>query len=528
MPIDCRIQIECVSRNTHNDLHSNVTGPTIREIIGLGKDPYLVIIMGPNYPAFDLAIELPARTSRQRGRDLHHQLRAAIIGGRLQPGVQLPATRELAAALGVSRNMVVAAYDLLLSEGYVNAGGRAGTRVADFLSSPTQPDRAPPAPRRDPRLSPAWRMPSPLIPIGERDGRHIDFGVGIPDWDSFPFDVWRRLSGRALRAVSQSHIDYGEPEGRPALREAIAGHVSFARAIACAPGDIVVTAGAQQAFDLLARILVTPGKTTVAVEDPGYPPLRNVLTAAGAKVASVPVDGEGICVNLIPRNAKVICVTPSHQFPLGVHLSLPRRRALLNFAQAHRAVVIEDDYDGEFRFAGKPLDALKTLDHAQSVFYVGTFSKSLFPSLRLGFVITPGWALHALVAAKQVSDWNAPLVAQDVLTAFIAEGHLVRHVRKMRRIYSERRDILQSAIERFCSRDLEVIGIGAGMHLAALLKGSISATPLIDRARTAGIRLNALQRFTFADHRAEGLVFGYGAIGSQQIDDAVRRLARLM
>ena len=290
----------------------------------------------------------------------------------------------------------------------------------------------------------------------------------------------------------------------------------------------MVTAGAQQAFDLLARILVTPGKTIAAVEDPGYPPLRNVLAVAGATVAPVPVDGEGIRVDLIPRNAKVICVTPSHQFPLGVHLSLPRRKALLNFAQVHRAVVIEDDYDGEFRFAGKPLDALKTLDHSQSVFYVGTFSKSLFPSLRLGFVIAPEWALHALVTAKQVSDWNAPLVAQDVLTAFIAEGHLVRHVRKMRRIYSERRDILQSAIERFCSRNLEVIGIGAGMHLAALLKGSISATRLIDRAQTAGVRLHALQRFAVADYKAEGLVFGYGAIGSQQIGDAVRRLARLM
>ena len=482
--------------------------------------------MSPNH--FDLAIDLPARTSRRMGRDLHHQLRAAIVGGRLQPGVQLPATRELAEALGVSRNMVVAAYDRLLSEGYVSARGRAGTQVADFLSSPARLERKALAPRRDPRLSPAWRAPSSLIAIGERDGYRVDFSVGIPDWGSFPFEVWRRLSARALRAVSPSHVDYADPEGRPALREAIAGHVSFARAIACTPGDIVVTAGAQQAFDLLARILVTPGKTTVAVEEPGYPPLRNVLAAAGARLVSVPVDGEGIRVDRLPRSTKVICVTPSHQFPLGVHLSLPRRSALLDFAQAHGAVIIEDDYDGEFRFAGKPLDALKTLDHAQTVFYIGTFSKSLFPSLRLGFVIAPGWALHALVAAKQLTDWNAPLVAQDVLTAFIAEGHLARHVRKMRRIYSERHDILQSAIERFCSRKLEVVGIGAGLHLAALLNGSVSATALIERAQAAGIRLHALQKFAAADHKAEGLVFGYGAIESQQIGDGVRQLARLM
>ena len=484
--------------------------------------------MSPNSPAFDLAIDLPGRASRQVGRQLHHQLRAAIVAGRLQPGVLLPATRELAAALGVSRNMVVAAYDRLLSEGYVSARGRAGTRVADFLSMPSRSDRPSRVPLRDSRLSPAWRAPPSLTPTGADDGYRVDFGVGIPDWDSFPLGVWRRLSARALRHVSPSRFDYAEPEGRAALREAIAGHISFARAIACTPDDIVVTAGAQQAFDLLARILVTPGKTIVCVEEPGYPPLRNVLAAAGARVVPVPVDGEGIRVDRLPRNTKVICVTPSHQFPLGVHLSLPRRSALLDFAQAHGAVVIEDDYDGEFRFAGKPLDALKTLDHAQTVFYVGTFSKSLFPTLRLGFVIAPRWALPTLVAAKQLSDWNAPLDAQDVLTAFIAEGHLARHVRKMRRIYSERHDILQSAIKRFCSRDLEVAGIGAGLHLAAFLKGPSSADAWVDRARAAGIRLHTLQKFAATKQKSDGIVFGYGAIGSQQIVAGVRELARLM
>jgi GntR family transcriptional regulator/MocR family aminotransferase len=245
-------------------------------------------------------------------------------------------------------------------------------------------------------------------------------------------------------------------------------------------------------------------------------------------VASVPVDGEGIRVDRLPRNATIICVTPSHQFPLGAHLSLARRSALLEFARAHGAVIIEDDYDGEFRFAGKPLDALKTLDRAQSVFYVGTFSKSLFPSLRLGFVIAPGWALHALVAAKQLSDWNAPLVAQEVLTAFIAEGHLARHVRKMRRIYGERHDILRSAIGRFCGRDLQVIGIGAGLHLTALVDGRMSAAAVVERARSDGIRLHTVRKFAAADGKPEGLVFGYGAIGSTQIGDAVRRLARLL
>ena len=483
--------------------------------------------MTTHSPDFDLAIDLPERASRQVGSDLHRQLRSAIVGGRLQPGVRLPATRELAAALDVSRNTVVAAYDLLLAEGYVRAHGRGGTLVADFLSQAPQRERSESGPARDARLAPAWRAPA-LIPIDQPPRCRFDFSVGMPDWQSFPFALWRRLYGRALRAASKEPPGYGDPEGRVALREAIAGHVSFARAIACSADEIVVTAGAQQAFDLLARILVTPGETTVAVEEPGYPPLRNVMMAAGAKLVPVPVDGEGLRVDRLPRNAKVICVTPSHQFPLGVHLSLARRKALLDFARTRGAVVIEDDYDGEFRFAGKPLDALQTLDRGEAVFYVGTFSKSLFPALRLGFVIAPPWARRSLVAAKQLTDWYAPVVTQDVLSAFISEGHLARHIRKMRKLYSERRDILQNALERFCGSHLRIVGIGAGLHLSTYLDHSLSALTLIERARDAGIALHAMQRFSAVDRETDGLVFGYGAIGSRQIGEAVRRLARLM
>ena len=483
--------------------------------------------MSPNTSAFGLAVDLPPSGSRQMGRELHRQLRAAIVGGRLQPGFRLPSTRELASALGISRNTVVTAYDLLLSEGYVGARGRGGTLVADFLSRPARRNRADAASGPDARLNPVWRAPDPLIATGVREGCRFDFSVGLPDWESFPFAVWRRLAARSLREASRTPARYGDPQGRHALRDAIAKHTSFARAIACSAEEIVVTAGAQQAFDLLARILVTPGKTTVAVEEPGYPPLRKRFAVAGAKLVSIPVDGEGLRVDRIPRSAKVICVTPSHQFPLGVHLSLARRTALLDFARAQGAVIIEDDYDGEFRYAGKPLDALQTLDRAEAVFYVGTFSKSLFPALRLGFIISPPWARHALVAAKQLTDWHSPLMAQDILAAFISEGHLARHVRKMRKIYSERREVLQHALEQFCGNRLRVLGIGAGLHLAAYLSGPVSASALIGRAREAGIALDAIQRFAVADRKSDGLVFGYGAIGSDRIGDAVRRLARL-
>jgi GntR family transcriptional regulator/MocR family aminotransferase len=430
--------------------------------------------------------------------------------------------------LGVSRNTVVTAYDQLLAEGYVSARGRGGTVIADFLSPVLRREgaRGPSGP--DPRLSLAWRGPYSLIATAERRERRFDFIAGIPDARGFPFQVWRRLSARALRLASKARAGYGEPEGRAALREAIAGHISFARAIACSADEIVVTAGAQQAFDLLARILVTPGKTTVAVEEPGYPPLHNVLTAAGAKIVSVPVDDQGLRVDRLPPNAKLIFVTPSHQFPLGVHLSLPRRRALLDFAQARGAVIVEDDYDGEFRYAGKPLDALQTLDRGETVFYVGTFSKSLFPALRLGFVIAPPWARDALVAAKQLSDWNAPQTAQDTLAAFISEGHLARHVRKMRRLYGERREILHSALSRFCGDRLSIVGIGAGLHLAADLSPAISAPALLDKASEAGLGVEGMRRFRPGGSKTAGLVLGYGAIATDRIVDGVRLLARLM
>ena len=476
----------------------------------------------------DLAIELPARGSRRVLRELHRQLRAAIVGGRLRPGLRLPASRELASALNVSRNTVVAAYDLLLAEGYVSAKSRAGTIVADFLSAPSSRERAAGASACDSRLSAAWHGSSALIPTATRRGCRFDFAVGIPDWESFPFASWHRLEGRALRAAARAHPHYGEPQGRLALRKAIAGHISFARAIACAPEEIVVTAGAQQAFDLIARILVTPGKTTVAVEEPGYVPLHNVLVAAGARIVPVPVDSEGLRVERLPQNAKLIFVTPSHQFPLGVHLSLPRRRALLDFARAKSAVIIEDDYDGEFRYAGKPLDALQTLDRHGAVFYVGTFSKSMFPALRLGFVIAPPWAREALVAAKQLSDWHAPLMAQDTLAAFIAEGHLARHVRKMRKIYGERREVLQKTLAHCFGERLRVVGIGAGLHLAAHLDPSIKTAGLIDRAREASVALDPVQRFAVGGRKSHGLVFGYGAIGADRIVEGVQLLARIM
>ncbi|HEV7777805.1 MAG TPA: PLP-dependent aminotransferase family protein [Luteibacter sp.] len=468
-------------------------------------------------PVFELAIDVPPPGSRHLLRDLHRQLRAAILDGRLKPGLRLPASRVLAASYGMSRNTAVALYDLLLGEGYLVARPGAGTYVADVV-----------APRRGEvptPMAPTWReLPKLASPAGHH-AYAFDFRLGLPDQSPFPFDIWQRLSGRALRSLSKAPAAYADAQGLPALRQAIAGHVSFARAVSCRADDVVVTNGAQQAFDLLARVLVTPGKTVVAVEDPGYPPMRAAFAAAGAHIVGVPVDAEGLRVDRLPKRAHIVCVTPSHQFPLGSAMSATRRVALLAYARKHEAVIIEDDYDAEFRYGGRPLDALQTLAVGESVFYVGTFSKSLFPALRIGFVVAPAWARDALVAVRELTDWHSPVLAQATLAMFIADGHLARHVRRMRGIYAERRGVLLEALGKHLGEQCSPVPSIAGLHLSVLLAPSLSADVVVERAMAAGIGLESFSRYAVDSRAAEGLAFGYGTIRAERIDEAIARLA---
>jgi GntR family transcriptional regulator/MocR family aminotransferase len=476
-------------------------------------------------PVFEFPITLPARDSRGLLQALHAQLRGAILDGRLGPGLKLPSTRKLAEACAISRNTAVAAYDLLMSEGYVIARRGAGVFVASVL--PRRAESKAPAgdAANERRLVRYWRDPPPAFAPAPVPAPALAFSLGIPDGALFPFAIWRRLTTRALRTLAKSRASYGTPRGQPALREGIARHVSFARAVACAADDIVVTGGAQQAFALLARILVTPGRTVVAIENPGYPPLRAALAAAGAKIAPVRVDDEGLVVERIPRDARVVCVSPSHQFPLGCAMSARRRAALLDFAEAHDAVVIEDDYDGEFRFSGRPLDALQTLDRGERVFYVGTFSKSLFPAIRLGYIVAPPWALNALIAAKREADWHSPIIEQETLAAFIGEGHMARHVRRMRGIYAGRREALLGGLRAF-SRWLEPIPSVAGLHLSAYANDSVDIDALASIARQHEVGVSPIRGFYFGRPARQGLALGYGAIDERSIVEACARLAR--
>lgn len=321
-------------------------------------------------------------------------------------------------------------------------------------------------------------MPPPHAPLA------FDFRGGVTDKVHFPWDDWRRSIQHALRAQARSSGDYRDPAGEPELRDAIARYVGFSRAVACDWRDVIVTQGAQQALDLLARVLVRPGDI-VAVEEPGYPPARAAFAALGACVIGVPVDAHGLVVAQLPDDARFVYVTPSHQFPLGMPMSLERRVALLEWAQRRRAVIVEDDYDCEFRFEGRPLEPLKSLDRAGLVAYVGTFSKTLFPELRIGYAVPPRSLNLALRKAKQIVDWHACTLTQTALARFIADGAFARHLRRIHRRYDARRRLLAAHLHGALSHWLRPVIPAAGIHLTARFATGIDERAALDAARDA-------------------------------------------
>jgi len=475
-----------------------------------------------------LDIELPPAGSRDRTASLHRQLRTAILDGRLAAGTRLPTTRELAQTLAVSRNTVVNVYERLMSEGYVESRRRRGCFVGSLV--PGRSKRALPPARGTERLSlpdawravPAWSE-EPLLP-----GPRHDFRVGLPDHSQLPWDTWRRLANRAQRDFARSPKAYTDPRGDAALREAIAGHVSFTRAVACTAEDVIVTSGARHALALLADALVTPGRTVVAVEDPGYSAARLSMALRGGLVHPVALDGEGLRVDQLPPRTGVICVTPSHQFPVGMPMSLNRRAQLLDFARRQRAVVIEDDYDAEFRYGARPLDALHSLDDRGVVFYVGTFSKVLFPALRVGFIVAPAWACERLHALLHATHGAPPLLTQLALASFIREGHLARHVRRMTRIYGRRRELLLEAMAMHAGGLLQPVESTAGLHVSALLPKSLDARRVVDAAAREGLAAQALRSLGRARASCNGLAFGLGLARDERIDAGMRLLASVL
>jgi GntR family transcriptional regulator/MocR family aminotransferase len=455
-----------------------------------------------------------------RATRIYQQIREAILDGRLRADEQLPPSRELAARLLVSRNTVALAYERLTAEGFLTSKVGAGTFVSDTQRSRgrTAPAGTGVRPRAQWADAEVFTQSRPAEP-------RFNFGVGMPDPKLFPWETWRRLVAQVLRPATFRASGYDEPAGHADLRAAIARYVGVSRSVRAAAQDVLITRGAQQALDLIGRVLIDPGDV-VAVEEPGYPPARALFASLGAKVIGVPVDGEGIVVRSIPRTARLVYTTPSHQFPLGTVMSLPRRAALLTWAQQHDAVVIEDDYDSEFRFADRPLEPLQSLDRTGRVIYVGSFAKTLLPMLRIGFLVTPESLRTALHAAKQLTDWHNELVGQVALARFIDEGLLARHVRKATREYAQRRTAITEILARDFAEEFDIVPSSAGLHLCAPVRphASIEVASVAAQARQAGIAVDELARYG----GGPGLVFGYGGIGRADIPTGLARLAGII
>jgi GntR family transcriptional regulator / MocR family aminotransferase len=468
----------------------------------------------------ELHISLVGR--KDLGGEIYRQLRQAILAGQLRPGDPLPPSRELARRLAVSRSTVTGAYDRLAGEGFVTAHVGAGTVVSEHLARA----RDKPKNRRigdTLRSRHVWesiRLPTMLAELPR-----FDFRSGIPDATLFRHDLWRRLTARQLRSEAKDMIVYDSPAGDRRLREAIARHIGVSRGVEASADDVIVTNGTQQAMDVVARALLAPGDH-IAVEDPGYGPVRSAFTALGLRVRGVPVDSDGIDVKAIPRRARAIYVTPSHQYPLGVSMTLPRRLALLAWADRHNAALIEDDYDSEFRFGGRPIEPLRMLDKTGRVIYVGSFSKTLLPTLRLGFVVAPPSLREALRKAKFVADWHTSTTVQAVAADFIDSGGFARHIRRMREVYRTRHRMIGDALRRDFANHLNVIPSTVGLHIAAMAR-TASADKIgiiVRRASDAGVVVQELSRFGVNPPGPPGLVLGYGAIPTDRIEDGLQRL----
>jgi GntR family transcriptional regulator/MocR family aminotransferase len=449
------------------------------------------------------------------------QLRAAIVNRDLRPGDRLPPTRELAHQLQVSRTTVSVAYDRLMGEGFLVARVGSGTFVSDDVGTAPLALGAPAGALRPRDVWAAVDRPlrGPLF-------APFDFRCGLPDLTRFPYESWRRLVSREIRPGDPRRATYGEPAGQADLRAALARHLAVSRAVRATGDDLVITNGLQQAVDLVARVMLEPGDS-VAVEDPGYPPPRSLLETMGMDVVPVPVDAEGLVVDAIPSRVRLVIVTPSHQFPLGHVMSLRRRIALLQWADRHDAAILEDDYDSEFRFGGRLVEPLQRLDTRGRVVYAGSFSKTMLPALRLGFVVVPASIRSAVRTAKYVTDWATSTPQQLALARFIDRGWFARHLRAMRALYRERHELITSFVDRELAGVARAIPSVAGLHLSLVTPDrdpddvGRTVADLLGR----GVAAFSLGVFGRLEPRQAGIVIGFGAIATNDVPEGMTRIA---
>ncbi len=480
-------------------------------------------------------------------RQIYEGVRSGILAGRFAAGMRLPSTRVLASELGVARNTVVFAFDQLCAEGYLIARRGGGTRVRatmpDSLISVTVARRAPRAERSgvarisraSPPLPERWTQVLARDPeLGmSHDVMSMPFTLGMPAVDVFPSALWARITARRWRKGAV-FLGHAATAGDEALRNAIAAYVTSARGVRCTPDQILIVSGAQQALDLAARVLVEPGDD-VWMEDPGYAGARAALAGAGARVTPVPVDDEGMNIALAEHRApgaRLAYVTPSHQFPLGTVMSASRRLALLTWAHRVGGWVLEDDYDSEFRYSGRPIPCLQGLDMERGgsgrVLYVGTFSKTLAPALRLGYIIVPDELVDAFCAARAIAGGHSSTLDQGVLGDFIGEGHYVRHVRRVRALCGERQQALLAAAAIELGDAMRLVPDAAGLHMVGWLPPHESDRTATAAAAREGVDVTPLSRYATVPSNRGALLLGYAAFDESEIRDGVRKLARAL
>jgi GntR family transcriptional regulator/MocR family aminotransferase len=467
-------------------------------------------------------------------RQIYEGYRRAIAERRLRAGQRLPSTRSLAEELGVSRIPVLNAFEQLLAEGYVESRVGAGTFVArslpgELTAPPRRAGARKPAARRARR--PIARRAEAILQaaLGPWLRGTAAFSVGQPPLDRFPLKLWSALVRREARRADPALLPYAPSLGLPALREAVAEYLRTARAVRCEADQIMIVSGSQQALELAANVLLDPGDP-VWLEEPGYFGARKVLTLAGARVVPVPVDAAGLNVTVgVARcpEARAVFVTPSHQFPLGVTMSATRRLQLLDWARDSGAWIVEDDYDSEYRFGNLPIAALQGLDRDSRVLYVGTFTKVLFPALRLGYVVLPPDLVPAFVEVRRGMDNFSPPFPQAVLAEFIREGHFARHIRRTRLLCKERRAALTAGLARRLP-ELSILGDEAGMFLSAALPKGWRDREISARAAREGLLAPPLSESYLGPNPRQGLVLGYGGTGLPEIEAGVAHLARVV
>ncbi|MEI5997446.1 PLP-dependent aminotransferase family protein [Paraburkholderia bengalensis] len=476
------------------------------------------------------------REAGNLSRQLADALREAVRNGAIRPGDALPSTRLLAASLDVARGTVIEAYEQLIAEGFLESKGRSATRVASALALPRAIE--PPARRsRAIRRTARSRLPAPAAAFAQIAGEFrplapVPFAISVPGGLTAPADIWRRLGNRVRAKGEGAPAGYADPLGARPLREAIAQYVRKSRSVRCDADQVLITSGTQQGLYLASQVLLEAGDP-VWVENPAYRGLTAILesTGHGDSMIRVPVDAEGIDVEAgigMARRARAAFVTPSHQYPLGMPLSMARRAALLAWARKVNAWVVEDDYDSELRYQGHPFPSLQGLD-PERVVYLGTFSKILYPSLRLGYVIAPADLIDAFCGARVLMDRHPPNADQHLLAAFIAQGHLERHIRRVRNVYAEHRTQLIETLTRLLPTPLAWVEPGdQGMHLVLWLAKGVDDRIVAELAAKSGVSVRAVSPMYARDTARSGLVLGFGGFSAGQMQDASQRLAAVI